>query len=172
MALAGATLQMVSHGLSTGALFLLVGMLIERRKSSLIADYGGVASQMPRFTVLFWIALFASIGLPGLSGFVGEFLILQGAMEANFVYAFAAAIGVILGAVYMLKMFGATMFGVKIGEKTSFRDAGARENFCGRGGFVFSSSGSASRRKACSTSSTPAPKRWWKGRTQRCEFRM
>ncbi len=129
VAMAGATLQMVSHGLTTAALFLLVGILVERRKSALIADFGGAATQMPRFTVLFWIALFASIGLPGLSGFVGEYLILQGAMDAHFVYAFAAAIGVILGAVYMLKMFGATMFGVKIGEGGVLRDAGARETF-------------------------------------------
>jgi NADH-quinone oxidoreductase subunit M len=129
VALAGATLQMVSHGLTTAALFLLIGMLIERRQTGAISAFGGAATQMPRFTVMFWIALFASIGLPGLSGFVGEYLILQGAMAAHFVYAFAAAIGVILGAIYMLKMFGNTMFGVKLGEGRVLPDVNVRVTF-------------------------------------------
>lgn len=111
MALGGATLQMFNHGISTGALFLIVGMLTERRGSRDIADYGGLAKEMPTFTVLFWIALFASIGLPGLNGFVGEYLILQGSMGVSFWYVALATTGVILGAVYMLRLFRSVMFG-------------------------------------------------------------
>ena len=93
IARSGAVIQMLNHGLTTAALFLLAGMLIERRGSRVLADFGGLAAPMPRFTVLFWIAMFASIGLPGLNGFVGEYLILQGAMFANFRIAFLAATG-------------------------------------------------------------------------------
>ncbi len=118
LATTGATLQMVNHGLSTGALFLLAGLLLERRRDETREDeareihrYGGLAQLMPRFTVLFWVALFASIGLPGLNGFIGEYLILQGAMNAGFWYAAGGATGVILGAIYMLRMFRTLMFG-------------------------------------------------------------
>ena len=111
VAVTGSTLQMFNHGISIAALFLLVGILSDRCGTREIGQFGGLAKVMPRFTIVFWIALFASIGLPGLNGFVGEFLILQGTMEANFWYAALAAIGVILGAVYMLRMFGSVMFG-------------------------------------------------------------
>lgn len=121
-ALSGATLQMVNHGLTTGALFLLAGLLFERRMTTVnsgtneseareVRDFGGLAGVMPRFAVFFWVALFASIGLPGLCNFVGEYLILQGTMEAGFVYAALAATSVILGAIYMLKMFREAFFG-------------------------------------------------------------
>ena len=86
IAMSGATLQMINHGISTGALFLLVGVIYERRHTRELSQFGGIAAVMPRYTVLFWVALFASIGLPGLNGFVGEFLILQGSMAANFWY--------------------------------------------------------------------------------------
>jgi NADH-quinone oxidoreductase subunit M len=101
---------MVAHGITTAALFLLLGFLLERRTASM-EDYGGLAAVMPRYTVLFWIALFASIGLPGLAGFAGEYLILQGSMAANFWYALVAASGVIWSAVYMLRMFRRVMYG-------------------------------------------------------------
>jgi NADH-quinone oxidoreductase subunit M len=111
VAVTGATLQMVNHGLSTGALFLLLGILMERVPDREMNAFGGMAAVMPRFTVLFWVALFASIGLPGLNGFVGEYLILQGVMAVNFWYAFLAATAVITGAIYMLRLFRNTMYG-------------------------------------------------------------
>jgi NADH-quinone oxidoreductase subunit M len=109
--LQGSIMQMVNHGLSTGALFLLVGMVYDRRHTRLIADYGGLWQQTPVFAVFFLIVMFASIGLPGLNGFVGEFLILLGAFETQRVFAVLAALGVILGAVYMLWLYQRMMFG-------------------------------------------------------------
>ncbi|MBV9467611.1 MAG: NADH-quinone oxidoreductase subunit M [Abitibacteriaceae bacterium] len=128
IAMSGATIQMLNHGISTGALFLLVGMLYERRQTNEISQYGGLMQVMPRYTVLFWIALFASIGLPGLNGFVGEYLILQGSMAANFWYTALAATGVIWGAVYMLRMFRSVMFGeLTRDENRNVTDVNARE---------------------------------------------
>jgi NADH-quinone oxidoreductase subunit M len=107
----GAILQMVNHGLSTGALFLLVGMLYERRHTRLIQDFGGLARIIPVFTAAFLIVTLSSIGLPGLNGFVGEFLILVGTFRINALYAALAMLGIILAAVYMLWMFQRVMFG-------------------------------------------------------------
>ena len=110
----GGILQMINHGLSTGALFLLVGMIYERRHTRMIADFGGLSKQMPIFAVFFMIVTLSSIGLPGLNGFVGEFMILLGGfMSDSFskVYVIIAATGVILAAVYMLWMFQRVMFG-------------------------------------------------------------
>jgi NADH-quinone oxidoreductase subunit M len=107
----GAVLQMVNHGLSTGALFLLVGMLYDRRHTRLIADFGGVAKVMPIFAAFFLVVSLASIGLPGLNGFVGEFLALLGAFQAMPSLAVIGALGVILAAVYMLWMYQRVMFG-------------------------------------------------------------
>jgi NADH-quinone oxidoreductase subunit M len=109
--LQGSIMQMVNHGLSTGALFLLVGMIYDRRHTRLIADYGGLWQQTPVFAVFFLIVMFSSIGLPGLNGFVGEFLILLGAFETQRVFAVLAALGVILGAVYMLWLYQRLVFG-------------------------------------------------------------
>src|SRR6266511_4225014 len=104
-AVAGSVLQMVNHGLSTGALFLLVGVLYERTHTREIADYGGIAGVAPVTTALFLVATFSSIGLPGLNGFVGEFLILLGTWTSfHRWWAVAAATGVILSAIYMLSL--------------------------------------------------------------------
>ncbi|MBI2877627.1 MAG: NADH-quinone oxidoreductase subunit M, partial [Candidatus Tectomicrobia bacterium] len=107
----GGLLQMVNHGLSTGALFLIIGMIYERRHTRLIHEYGGLSRQIPVFGVFFMIATLSSIGLPGLNGFVGEFLVLVGVFKANVIAAVLAATGVILAAVYMLWMFQRVMFG-------------------------------------------------------------
>ncbi len=109
--LQGGLIQMVNHGLSTGALFMIVGMIYDRRHTRMIADFGGLARQMPVFTTFFMIATLASIGLPGLNGFIGEFLVLLGTFVKNPWYATFAATGVIFAAVYMLWMFQRVMFG-------------------------------------------------------------
>jgi NADH-quinone oxidoreductase subunit M len=111
IAIEGSILQMINHGLSTGALFLLVGMLYERRHTRLISDFGGISKVMPVFAIFFMIVTLSSIGLPGLNGFVGEFLILVGTFMENKVFAILAASGVIFAAVYMLWMFQRVMFG-------------------------------------------------------------
>jgi NADH-quinone oxidoreductase subunit M len=110
-AMSGAVLQMVNHGLSTGALFLLVGLLYARRHTRLIADFGGLQRVMPVFAFFLLLVMFSSMGLPGLNGFVGEFLILLGAWDANPAYTAVAAIGVILAAIYLLWAYQRTMQG-------------------------------------------------------------
>ena len=107
----GSILQMVNHGIATGALFLLVGMIYERRHTRLIADFGGVAHVMPVFATIFLIVTLASIGLPGTNGFVGEFLILLGTFKANPVYAVIGTLGIVLAAVYMLWMVQRVFYG-------------------------------------------------------------
>ncbi|HWB86844.1 MAG TPA: NADH-quinone oxidoreductase subunit M [Bryobacteraceae bacterium] len=107
----GAVYQMLNHGISTGALFVLVGILYERRHSLEIADYGGVATAAPWLSTAFLITTLASIGLPLLNNFVGEFLVLQGAALANYKWAIYAAIGVILSACYMLWLYQRVFFG-------------------------------------------------------------
>jgi NADH-quinone oxidoreductase subunit M len=121
VAVQGAIIQMINHGLSTGALFLIVGMIYDRRHTRMIKDFGGIAKKLPIFTAMFMIATFASIGLPGLNGFVGEFLILNGSFFSelynNKIFAILAATGVILAAVYMLWMFQRVMFGPLTNEE-------------------------------------------------------
>jgi len=111
----GSVIQMINHGLSTGALFLLVGMLYDRRHTRLIKDFGGLARVMPVFATFFMIVALSSAGLPGLNGFVGEFLILLGAFKSKFLatpwYAIVAASGVILAAVYLLWSYQRIFFG-------------------------------------------------------------
>jgi len=107
----GSILQMVNHGLSTGALFLLVGVVYERRHTRLLADYGGLASTMPLYATLFVIAMLSSVGLPGLNGFVGEFLILTGTFKTYPRFAIVAATGVILAAIYLLWLVQKVFFG-------------------------------------------------------------
>ncbi|MEA3465734.1 MAG: NADH-quinone oxidoreductase subunit M [Thermodesulfobacteriota bacterium] len=108
----GAMLQMVNHGISTGALFLLVGFIYERRHTRLISEFGGLSKQIPVFAVVFMIITLSSIGLPVTNGFVGEFMILLGAFQSELRwFAVIATSGVILAAVYMLWMFQRVMFG-------------------------------------------------------------
>ncbi len=109
--MSGAVIQMVNHGLSTGALFLLVGMLYNRRHTRLIREFGGLWKQVPVYGFFFLIIMLSSIGLPGLNGFVGEFTILLGAFKANEAYAIVAATGVILAAWYLLHAFREVMEG-------------------------------------------------------------
>jgi NADH-quinone oxidoreductase subunit M len=109
--LEGGILQMVNHGLSTGALFLLVGMIYERRHTREIAAFGGLARPMPVYAALFGVVAMSSIGLPALNGFVGEFLILAGTFLARPWVAVPASFGVVLSAVYLLWMYRRVFFG-------------------------------------------------------------
>jgi NADH-quinone oxidoreductase subunit M len=127
-AVEGAIYQMLNHGISTGALFLLVGVVYERRHTRMIADYGGLTRVMPWYAVYFMIFTLSSIGLPPLNGFVGEFMILIGAYEAKPVYGILAASGVVLGAIYMLWMYQRVFFGeVKHAENEKLKDLSVRE---------------------------------------------
>src|SRR5688572_22052136 len=124
----GGIYQMVSHGLSTGALFLLVGMLYDRRHTRMIADFGGLWHQLPVFSVLFLIVTFAAIGLPGLNGLIGEFLVLVGAFSVERGWSAAAAFCVIFGPIYMLWMFRRVFFGpVSHSENQKLSDRNRRE---------------------------------------------
>jgi NADH-quinone oxidoreductase subunit M len=136
----GGILQMVNHGISTGALFLIVGMLYDRRHSRMMEDYGGLWRRMPVFAGFFLVVTLSSIALPGLNGFAGEFLILVGAFLKSVPFAAAAALGIILSAVYMLWMFQQVMFKepdrVEAEEspndqkdRSVFYDIGAREKW-------------------------------------------
>lgn len=107
----GGIVQMVSHGFVSGALFLCVGVMYDRMHSRMIKDYGGVANKMPVFAAFMMLFAMANSGLPGTSGFVGEFLVILGAFEANFWYAFAAATTLIFGAAYSLWMYKRVIFG-------------------------------------------------------------
>jgi NADH-quinone oxidoreductase subunit M len=124
----GAVYQMLNHGVSTGGLFLIVGMLMERRHTRLISEFGGLKSVTPRLVAVFLLVTLSSIGLPGLNGFVGEFLILLGAFEWAPRLAAVAATGVVLSAVYMLWMFQRVNYGeVRHEENARLRDLSARE---------------------------------------------
>ena len=126
--LEGSVLQMVNHGLSTGALFLLVGMLYERRHTREISEFGGVAKPMPVYAALFGLVAMSSIGLPGLNGFVGEFLILLGGFQASPAFTIPATFGVVLAAAYLLWAYRRIMFGpVERPENRSLIDLGLRE---------------------------------------------
>jgi NADH-quinone oxidoreductase subunit M len=138
----GAVIQMVNHGLSTGALFLLVGVLYERTHTREISEYGGIAKVVPVFAVFLMIASLSSIGLPGLNGFVGEFLILIGSFKSpvlnNWWFTVFAASGVIFAAVYMLWMYQRIIFGeVKNPKMNSLTDMNKREVFILSSIFIF-----------------------------------
>ena len=124
----GSVYQMLNHGVSTGGLFLIVGMLYERRHTRMIADFGGLSTPMPILAIFFMIVTLSSVALPGTNGFVGEFLILLGAFRANMLYGILGTTGVVLGAVYMFWMFQRVMFGeVKKEENKKLIDLGKRE---------------------------------------------
>src|SRR5215831_4473804 len=126
--LVGGILQMVNHGLSTGALFLLIGMIYERRHSRLIADFGGLWAIVPVFSAILMVVTFSSIGLPGLNGFVGEFLILVGAFQWSRPVAILGTTGIIFAAVYLLWMYQRVIFGeVRHAENRQLPDLNARE---------------------------------------------
>ena len=115
--LEGSIYQMISHGLVSAALFLSVGVLYERMHTRLINNYGGLVSIMPKYAIIFMIFTLGAVGLPGTSGFVGEFLILMGAFKKSFLVATIASLGVILAAAYMLWLYKRIIFGIVINEK-------------------------------------------------------
>jgi NADH-quinone oxidoreductase subunit M len=115
----GALLQMISHGFVSGALFLCIGVLYDRMHSRNISDYGGVANKMPVFAAFFMLFAMANVGLPGSSGFVGEFLVILGAVKANFWYAALAASTLIFGAAYTLWMYKRVIFGKVVNEQVA-----------------------------------------------------
>ena len=107
----GSIIQQINHGISTGALFLIVGIVYERRHTRQISEYGGLSKVMPVYAAIFGVMMLSSIGLPSLNGFIGEFLILQGIFTVNKLWAAVAASGIVLGAAYMLWLYQRTMFG-------------------------------------------------------------
>jgi NADH-quinone oxidoreductase subunit M len=124
----GAVIQMVSHGFISGALFLCVGVLYDRIHSRQISDYGGVVNTMPVFAALFMLFAMANAGLPGTSGFVGEFLVILGAVKTNFWYAFAAATTLVFGAAYTLWMYKRVIFGAVANKHVAdLEDVSTRE---------------------------------------------
>ena len=124
----GSVLQMINHGISTGALFLLVGIVYERRHTRLIKEYGGIARIVPIYSTIFLIVTLSSIGFPTTNGFIGEFLILLGAFKVNKLAAVLAATGVILGAVYMLWMVQRVFYGEVTNQKNlTLKDMNFRE---------------------------------------------
>jgi NADH-quinone oxidoreductase subunit M len=126
--LVGGILQMVNHGLSTGALFLLIGMIYERRHSRLIADFGGLWAVVPVFSVILLVVTLSSIGLPGLNGFVGEFLILVGAFQWSRPAAVLGTTGIVFAAVYLLWMYQRVIFGeLRHAENRQLSDLNTRE---------------------------------------------
>ncbi len=125
--IAGGIFQMVNHGISTSGLFLIVGIVYERRHTRMIADFGGLSKQMPVYATIFMIMTMSSIGLPGLNGFIGEFAILQGAFQAFPWVAIVACSGIVLGAAYMLWLYQRTMFGPLREPNANLLDLNTRE---------------------------------------------
>ncbi len=124
----GSIVQQINHGISTGALFLIVGIVYERRRTREISEYGGLSKTMPVFAAIFLVMTMSSIGLPALNGFIGEFLILQGVYVVNKAWAAVAAAGIVLGAAYMLWLYQRTMFGrIDNPANASLKDLNARE---------------------------------------------
>lgn len=127
----GAVYQMLNHGISTGALFMLAGILYERRHTYEIKEYGGLATPMPVYATFFLIVTLSSIGLPLMNGFVGEFLILTGSFQAKAIYGILAASGVIWSAVYMLWLYQRVFYGaVKVEVNNTLPDMNGRERLC------------------------------------------
>jgi NADH-quinone oxidoreductase subunit M len=126
----GAVLQMINHGISTGALFMLAGILYERRHTYEIAEFGGLANVMPKFSTIFLIVTLSSLGLPLMNNFIGEFLILRGAFEAHVSWGAFATVGIILGAAYMLWLYQRVFFGqVTNAANEPLKDLNTRETW-------------------------------------------
>ena len=128
--LSGSVFQMLSHGIVSGALFMLVGMIYERRQTKLMSEFGGLAAVMPKFAIIFGIMLMASVGLPLTIGFVGEFLVLLGFYQVSPIMTILAGTSIILGAVYMLRVMKLTFFGpLDKEENKKLKDLNARETW-------------------------------------------
>jgi NADH-quinone oxidoreductase subunit M len=126
----GALVQMISHGFISAAMFLCVGVMYDRMHTRMISDYGGVVNTMPRFAALMMLFAMANCGLPATSGFVGEFMVIMGAMKANFWIAFAAATTLVFGAAYTLWMYKRVIFGAVANEHVAaLQDLNPRELF-------------------------------------------
>jgi NADH-quinone oxidoreductase subunit M len=126
--IAGSVIQQINHGISTGMLFLIIGIIYERRHTRDIWEYGGLAHVMPKYAIVFAFAMLSSAGLPLLNGFIGEFTIMQGAFEANRIWAAFAVTGVILGAAYLLWLYQRTMLGqITNGKNLHLQDLSFRE---------------------------------------------
>ncbi len=128
--LSGSVFQMLSHGIVSGALFMLVGMIYERRHTKLMSEFGGIAAVMPKFAIIFGIMLMASVGLPLTIGFVGEFLVLLGFYQVSPMMTILAGTSIILGAVYMLRVMKHTFFGPLDNEENKkLKDLNTRETW-------------------------------------------
>jgi NADH-quinone oxidoreductase subunit M len=128
LGLEGGVLQMINHGLSTGGLFLIVGIVYERRHTKAIAEFGGLAHVMPVYATITLVIFLASMGLPLLNGFIGELMILQGAFSANKVWAYWAVSGIVLGAAYLLWLYQRVFWGKVTNEENQhLKDLNARE---------------------------------------------
>jgi NADH-quinone oxidoreductase subunit M len=128
--LSGSVLQQINHGISTGALFLIVGVLYERRHTRMITDFGGLATPMPNFAAVYLIISLSSLGMPLLNGFIGEFTILQGAFQVSKAWAAWGTVGVVLGAAYLLWLYQRVMFGsVTLPVNEHLPDLNLREYF-------------------------------------------
>jgi NADH-quinone oxidoreductase subunit M len=126
----GSLIQMISHGFVSAALFLCVGVMYDRMHTRMIADYGGVVNTMPKFAALMMLFAMANCGLPATSGFVGEFMVIMGAMKANFWLAFAAATTLVFGAAYTLWMYKRVIFGAVANDHVAeLKDLNGREFF-------------------------------------------
>ena len=123
----GSILQQINHGISTGMLFLIVGVVYERRHTREIAEYGGLLRVMPVFTLVFFIAALSSMGMPGLNGFIGEITILQGAYQVSLNWAFWCVVGIALGAAYLIWLFQRTMLGEIAPKNAGLKDLSPRE---------------------------------------------
>ncbi len=123
----GGILQMLNHGVTTGALFLCVGLIYERTHTRMIADFGGLTKRLPIYAVFFMIFTLSSLGLPGMNGFIGEFMILLGAFTTQRIYAVIGTVGIILGAAYMLWMYQRVMFMELKPKNNSLIDLSMRE---------------------------------------------
>jgi NADH-quinone oxidoreductase subunit M len=125
--ISGSIIQQINHGISTGMLFLIVGIVYERRHTREIAQYGGLFKVMPIFTLVFGLAALSSMGMPPLNGFIGEITILGGAFQVSHVWAFWGAVGIALGAAYLLWLFQRTMLGELTEKNAALKDLNWRE---------------------------------------------